>query len=679
LNWDGALCQIFLLWCAVVAIRFIRIVVREIATPFNGGADWSWVLGWLLISGFILSGAALLPKKISRSLWLLPLLGLLIILVLSGAWLAALRALWLLSLSAALGATVLHKLAGRECSTLEYLVCGTALGTGTISLTILLLGLLNQLSAVTIWVLCLILSFFVLWLYRRRIPIFASRQYSETETAVVCSVLASIVLAYSLWAIAPEISYDALNYHLAVPAKYLQSARIVDVPFFHAYFARWIELFFTACLAVGGPATAKFWVFLIGLCTTAAVYELGRSAFNDRVGLWAAALFLTTPLVGWLFSTADVENVLALFVTSSFIALVRWEDSGESGWLYAAAALAGIAAGSKVNALLPYVVIAPIVVVQVLMTRPTDLRRTLHILTTTGLAAGIFAVPTYVLTYSFTGNPIFPLLNGIFKSPRWTFSNAIMNTSDYGLPTTASWLIRFPFRLTFDTIHFGEAIPRGSIGVSLLFAFPFGLFLMPRVRPAVRILLIAAATYVIALFYTMQYARYYILIFPIVTVIGTATILALTSKWLSRWWPAALLVLVVVQPFVYSQQFWNIPERIPVALALGLEDRESFLRRALPGYAAAMYLNEATNSSAKILGVGTENLRYYLRAELQTQALALSNDPLEAFAHIPSVDALAASIKRLGFTHLLVTRSAAKNPLPEHPYLRNEFLQTYAR
>ena len=137
-------------------------------------------------------------------------------------------------------------------------------------------------------------------------------------------------------------------------------------------------------------------------------------------------------------------------------------------------------------------------------------------------------------------------------------------------------------------------------------------------------------------------------------------------------------MIVIVQPCIYPLQFWNIPDRLPAALALGLEDKQAFLRRALSGYAATLYLNTVTNDQDKILGVNTENLRFYLRAELETLPLALENDPVRSLFYMEPGDRLAASIKHLGITHLLVTRAATENPPPWITFLDKTFLQFHA-
>jgi hypothetical protein len=267
-------------------------------------------------------------------------------------------------------------------------------------------------------------------------------------------------------------------------------------------------------------------------------------------------------------------------------------------------------------------------------------------------------------------------MNGIFQSPKWPVDNTIVNASDFGMPVNVRSLIRFPFRLTFDTARFGEALPRGGVGLTLLLAFPFFLFLWQRERPAVRLLIAAVTSYLLVMFYTMQYARYYLMILPLVAVVAVMTIFHLAPP--SRWLSVGLFSIVIVQPLTYSVQFWNIPERFPIRLAAGQEDRQSFLRRALAGYEATTYLNTVTRDHDKILGVGTENLRFYLRPELRIWALSVKTDPIRKLADMTPGDTLADAVRGLGITHLLVTREAVQKPGPEFPYLDGTFLKSHA-
>src|SRR5207237_2047431 len=72
---------LFVVWSVGIAVRFLHTMLK--AAPFNPGADRIWVAVWFFTSGLVLLAVALLPTKISRSIWLLPLLGLASVLGLS--------------------------------------------------------------------------------------------------------------------------------------------------------------------------------------------------------------------------------------------------------------------------------------------------------------------------------------------------------------------------------------------------------------------------------------------------------------------------------------------------------------------------------------------------------------------------------------------------------------------
>jgi len=86
-------------------------------------------------------------------------------------------------------------------------------------------------------------------------------------------------VAHFIWAVAPEIEYDALNYHLAVPRFYLEAGCLIDLPyFFHSYFAHLPDMFFGLCIALGGGPAAKLANFAAGVASMGAVNSLGQAA-----------------------------------------------------------------------------------------------------------------------------------------------------------------------------------------------------------------------------------------------------------------------------------------------------------------------------------------------------------------------------------------------------------------
>lgn len=677
-------------WLIGVTVRFCSTTIKTLANPFNPGDDWVWFVGWIGVVLVWMLAYVLFherPPFVTYTSVLLCVAAAVVLLFLSHTVVPFLIASWIVLDCAALGSVTLKLFVGGKQNALEQVACAIPLGFTWLTLLTFVFGISHILTTPSMWILLITTTALV----RSSLLEFLSaigtmlRKYFATEpkeilreSGVLAAVIGSYALANFTWAIAPEIQFDGLNYHLAIPKAYLQHGGVFEIEFFHAYFVRSVEMFLTFCIALGGSQTAKLWIFLMGLCSGICVFALGKALFGTRVGYWAAALFLTTPLVGWLSGTAYIDNILTLLVTSAFFAIVQWHEKRTDRWLYVAAVLAGIAIGSKLNAAFAFIVIGPVVLWQVSLHPFQSARAKLKFFLTAALLFAITATPTYILIYSFTGNPVFPLLNGIFKSPKWAFDNTIMNASQFGLDTSFISLIRFPFRLTLDTSRFGEALPRGGLGVSLLLAFPFAASLLSQRRNIVSCFLLGAVGYLLLLFQTMQYGRYYIPILPVVAILGVATLFHLSNKRIISVLRICLLVVVITQPLVSSVQFWNIPERFPMSVALGTESREAFLGRALPGYRSAMHLNMASAGRERILGVGTENLRFYLLPSLETFPLSLQGNGIRKLSDMPPDGELVREIKKLGFNRLFTTRTAAAHPERWFPYLQGEFLETHA-
>jgi hypothetical protein len=129
---------------------------------------------------------------------------------------------------------------------------------------------------------------------------------------------------------------------------------------------------------------------------------------------------------------------------------------------------------------------------------------------------------------------------------------------------------------------------------------------------------------------------------------------------------------------VLSLQFWNIFERFPVSVAFGLESRQAFLARALPGYRAAVYLKRVAKPQERIVGVDTEYLRFYVGARLETYPLSLVGSDVRTLANVP-LEKLADELHKAGFAYLFTTAEAATRPRDWTSYLRPEFLASHAQ
>lgn len=173
---------------------------------------------------------------------------------------------------------------------------------------------------------------------------------SGAERAARAMIAGGLALAF-LGTTMPEISYDALVYHLAVPQEYARAGALVPTP--HSHFARLpllASLLFYWPLALDGMSSAKLVNFGIGATLVLALYEAGAALEDRRLGLYAGALLLSTPLVLYLFWMANADLAAALFGLLSLSAYGRWRGGAAPGELRLSALLGGLALAAKYTA-----------------------------------------------------------------------------------------------------------------------------------------------------------------------------------------------------------------------------------------------------------------------------------------------------------------------------------------
>lgn len=633
----------------------------------EGGADVRWAVGWLVLVVVMAASRRLPEKAHPLALWLgaasVIALGML---VRSSAVVPAAVAAWMLAVAAGCGGAVM-----RACGVLRtddlprFLVLSVPLGLVVIAQVILVTGSLGWLSGASMLVVMLVLSAVAVATLRGRIGGWGSaeRPVRASSGDFWCLGVGSVVFLLDLcWAVAPEVQFDSLNYHLAVPKAYLQHGAIVNLPyFFHSYFAHLVEALFVGCLALSGPIAAKLLVLGGGVVSALAVFVLGVTVFDRQVGQWGALLFYTTPTVGFLSGTAHTDLAAALFLTATLLGCLQWRAEPRPGWLYVTAMLAGGALAVKVNSAFGLAVPGLAVLASV------KARSAWLPLCVGALLFGAVAVPWFAMIQAWTGNPVFPLYNGVFRSPYWDENNILMNAAEFGIGHSVPALLRLPFSLTFDTVRFGEGQPRGGAGVALLLALPWLVTGLRRAAVPVRMLLAASAVYLVLWALIFQYVRYYVPILPVICVLGAAA---------ARGLGPALLAPAFFQVMVMPACFWQMSERFPITVAFGQESKESFLARTVGGYTLVARLNQEVPPRGRILSVGTEGLRFYLDAPLDSLSESLLGSPLRTIDAMPDAE-MARRLSTMGYTHLLVDRVSLGHPEEYYPYLGATFLRDF--
>ncbi len=673
------------LWVGALTAWYLWTATQNILHPDNKGWDWGWALAWVAYAAAVLLSWALWRRKSVVRLWLAAAgAAALTMILLSGQALATLVCLWMLATAWAWGDWLLDRLGTPSaCGPFERGSVALPLGLAMLALAALALLLAGRMttgwSALSLGVLTVVHG-------RRLSKVLRSllRGENEARTAgrdVLTALVAFVFLVNLAWTLAPETEFDALNYHLAVPRIYAQEGRLVEQPYFyHSYFAHLFETLFALALSLGGQITARLVILATGVIAAMGVYALASATFSPEAGRWAAALFYTTPVVSRLSTTTYTDLPVAMFLLACLFSFVRWHETRRASWLRASGLLAGAALGTKLSAIYALPVLGLALVLDLLQNRRLTLGSRLKPLGGYALGGIILAVPWYALVYSFTGNPFYPLLNGIFKSPTWKTANDFSSVGRLGEGTHWASLLKLPFTLTFDTQRYGGGLFDGGVGLTLPVLIALGVALWRQKQRGVRLLIAASAVYLGLWSATFQYGRNYVPILPVVITLAVGAIAVLTRfKWQSRLHPALLGAALAGQVMIIPGQHWNIPERIPLRLAFGLEDQASFLSRAAAGYAGAQYLNSVTAAGESVLGVGAERVRYYLNAPLHTLVESPHQSDLRLIGKVSAGPGLALELERRGYRYLFAMKAQVLDPPRWFPYLDSDFLSQFAR
>jgi len=284
------------------------------------------------------------------------------------------------------------------------------------------------------------------------------------------ALLGLILLMHLLVALGPEVSADGLAVHLAIPASIETHHRWV----FDVRHTAWAVMpmgadwCFTAVYLLGGEAATRLFNFAMLLLVVALLGKLLGRLASPEARLLLMALFASTPLVQLVTGSLFVENYWAAILCGAFLALVRYHESGHARYALVAAALLGTGMATKFGSLaygLPAGVFLGM-----------ELRRRRAIRLAPALAA-LFLIPgapPYLKAYLQTGNPVFPFLNTIFRSPYFDFQ-ADLADARYQIPLTGAT----PYDVTFHTSRYLEA-QDGAVGFHYLLFLPLALVMLRR-------------------------------------------------------------------------------------------------------------------------------------------------------------------------------------------------------
>jgi hypothetical protein len=328
---------------------------------------------------------------------------------------------------------------------------------------------------------------------------------------------------------APEVSYDALIYHLAIPQAYVRAGGLVDLPYNHfSTLPALMSMLHFWALDVGGMPGAKVLNFLVAASGSLAVYAWGRDLENRRLALLAALIWSATPLAGYLTWMTNSDLAAAFFLVLALAAFWRWIDSPEKNerTLFVAGLLGGFALVCKYTAaigLIPLVAACAWFSFRRRTWRPFLLYAGLLLLP---------LLPWWVRSARLTGNPFYPFLIRTLggRNADTELLPAFQATTRLGSPGFSP-LAHLAKTLSDATDRFPD-LPFAATGP--IFAGAAPLLLLPAVRRRRWVRWVSAyvaAAYFGGLSYT-YFTRYLIPIFAPLCLAVAFAVLDLPAAWL---------------------------------------------------------------------------------------------------------------------------------------------------
>jgi hypothetical protein len=380
-------------------------------------------------------------------------------------------------------------------------------------------------------------------------------------------------------------------------------------------------MLYTLSLALVGQPLPGLIHFSISLLAALTVFSFGTRLVSPRVGLIGAVLFYSAPMVAFQSATSKIELFPAFFVPLSLYAVGIWAESEKRSWLTLAGIFGGLAAGIKITSLIG-IFFAFVIVLLIDILKRSSFRKCLFDLLSMLISFLALYAPWLIRDYLWTGNPIFPLFPGNFANQDWPADLIVITEA---LPLFSFFTL--PVQIVTNCGYYCKEMAGVSLGALPLLFLPWLYFWRPFFSKKVRVTLFFAflfttLSYLVALYY-LRSSRYMIFLLPFMATLAAFNIeagikLVEGSRFRRVFWGIGLVVFlgyILATRSVLTVSLWNLTERYPYTVFLGLETPESFLSRSLPVYDALQYLDSQGDGQHKVFSLGNE-LRGYTNSSI---------------------------------------------------------------
>lgn len=506
-------------------------------------------------------------------------------------------------------------------------------------------------------------------------------------SAIICIAIGILVLIEIILNLTPPIDRDALIHHLAIPKLWLKNGGFYEMKWAtFSYYPMNVDLLYMIPLYLNKDFMAKFIHMGFGMGTALLIYYYLRNRISRIAGLLGMLIFLSTPMVVRLSMEAYVDLGLIFFTTAAILAFIRYRDGEfkEFKWLFFSSLAMGLALGTKYNALIAWFFLST----SIIFVYSRDTREQWKAIKC-GLIFFLISLlifsPWLIKNFILTGNPLYPLLQGLFHTTDTSVQEGTLSISGgtyHGIFQMREamygenfWETLFiPIRYFFQGQDNNARYFDGVLNPVLIILSPFAFLNKAFSRDKLFFTGFAVFFILAATFLDQTRIRYILPIVPILSMLSVMGLINIFNWAMSRSNQLRhVLAVVFVSCFIVimSQNIFYIinyfQKLSPMNYVLGKESRDEYISRHIGSYPAMKFINQSTPQDAKIRLILLAGRGYYLDRIYEDDSSMGMSFISGLVTSAKNDNSFQRHIHSQGYTHLLIRTDLF------HKYLQDNY------
>jgi 4-amino-4-deoxy-L-arabinose transferase-like glycosyltransferase len=416
------------------------------------------------------------------------------------------------------------------------------------------------------------------------------------------SIILFINFAMSL---SPELFYDSLVYHLAIPQYYILHHKIINMPqVFFSHFPVNMSMLYVWGLLLSGDILAKLLHFFMGVFSIVCIYIFSKKYFNSATGIMAAAIFYTMPMVAMCSWSTGTELALTFYQLLGFWAIYNYfyAENRSIKWLALSGVFSGMACAIKYTGVFSLVAIIILLIIK-LYTEKASLKDIAKKVIIVGFVSTLLLSPTLIKNFVYTKNPVHPYLSSVFGRVAMSADKVkiLMSETKKRGDFKFGEYLKLPWKQAMQG-NSSESFP----GFVFLLFLPL-LFIFRKVPEKIKYLI----AYFVLTYLMWSSISYFLRYFmPGLAFLSLIIAYFLINNSFNKHLKNILIALAVFAVGVnlyWSVVLTNMKDKAPVIT--GVESRDNYLSRTHAGwpspyYKTVKYINKNLPEDARVLFIG---------------------------------------------------------------------------